>query len=91
MYLLITYDISNDKRRNKIDKLLSSYGTRVNYSVFELEIKAHIYSDLEFKLSKLMHKDDSVRLYRFTKTTIQDSVELGEHRSNPFEKEVSYV
>jgi CRISPR-associated protein Cas2 len=91
MYILITYDISNDKRRNKIDKLLSSYGMRVNYSVFELDIKPHKLSEIEFTLSKLMHKDDSVRLYRFTKSTIQDSIELGNNRANPFEKESAYV
>jgi CRISPR-associated protein Cas1 len=38
MYLLVTYDIVSDKRRRKVDKLLSEYGFRVNYSVFELEI-----------------------------------------------------
>jgi CRISPR-associated protein Cas2 len=91
MYILITYDISNDKRRNKIDKLLSSYGVRVNFSVFELDIKPHILKELEFTLSKLMHKDDSVRLYKFTKATVQDSIELGETRTNPFEKESAYV
>ena len=91
MYLLITYDISSDKRRNKIDKLLSSYGTRVNYSVFELDIKTHQFADIKLKLSKLMHKDDSIRLYRFTKSTIQESLELGEHHTDPFEKESSYV
>ena len=91
MYLLITYDISSDKRRNKVDKFLSSYGTRVNYSVFELDIKAHEFSNIKFTLSKLMHEDDSVRLYRFTKTTMQESLELGVHRTDPFEKESAYV
>jgi CRISPR-associated protein Cas2 len=56
MYLLVTYDIVSDKRRRKVDKLLSEYGFRVNYSVFELEIgkKADQYNRLKkrFKDSK---------------------------------------
>ncbi|MDP3381587.1 MAG: CRISPR-associated endonuclease Cas2 [bacterium] len=38
MYLAITYDISNNKARSKIVKILTSYGFRVQKSVFEVEI-----------------------------------------------------
>lgn len=34
-FIVIAYDISNTRRRNKIVKLLSEYGRRVNLSVFE--------------------------------------------------------
>ena len=34
-FYLISYDISNDKRRLKVMKALEDYGTRVQYSVFE--------------------------------------------------------
>ncbi|OIP31774.1 MAG: CRISPR-associated endonuclease Cas2, partial [Deltaproteobacteria bacterium CG2_30_43_15] len=34
-YLVVAYDIADDKRRNKICDILSAYGQRVNYSVFE--------------------------------------------------------
>jgi len=91
MYLLITYDISSDKRRNKIDKLLSSYGKRVNYSVFELDIKSHIYETLKVKLTELIGKHDSVRLYRLDKTALENAIELGQNRQDPFELDASYV
>jgi CRISPR-associated protein Cas2 len=91
MYLLITYDISNDKRRNKIDKLLSSYGHRVNYSVFELEVKSHLYKKIKTKLTELIGKYDSIRIYKLDKTALQRAIELGENRSDPFELESSYV
>lgn len=32
---IIAYDIVDDKRRNKISKILEKYGSRVNFSVFE--------------------------------------------------------
>lgn len=91
MYLLITYDISSDKRRNKIDKLLSSYGHRVNYSVFELDVKSHIHNTIKTKLTQLIGKYDSIRIYRLDKTALENAVELGANRQNPFELDVSYV
>ena len=91
MHLLITYDIVSDKRRRKIDKLLSEYGFRVNYSVFELEITPQVYRILRQKLQELMQKRDSVRIYRQSRETIQKSEELNPVLSHPFAMEESYV
>ncbi len=91
MYLLVTYDIVSDKRRRKIDKLLSEYGFRVNYSVFELQIDPPVYRTLRQKLQELMQKRDSIRFYRHTKETIRKSEELNPSLSHPFATEESYV
>ncbi|MCI0519010.1 MAG: CRISPR-associated endonuclease Cas2 [Chloroflexi bacterium] len=34
-FILIVYDISSDKRRNRLHETLLNYGTPVQYSVFE--------------------------------------------------------
>ncbi len=34
-FVLVTYDISKDKRRTKLHNVLLDYGTPVQYSVFE--------------------------------------------------------
>ena len=34
-FYVVTYDISDDKRRSQVVKLLEGNGTRMNYSVFE--------------------------------------------------------
>lgn len=34
-FILVTYDISNDRRRTKLHNALLNYGTPVQYSVFE--------------------------------------------------------
>ncbi|NMG82782.1 MAG: CRISPR-associated endonuclease Cas2 [Methanosarcinales archaeon] len=39
-YVVISYDISDDKKRNKVANMLLDYGTRVQYSVFECLIDA---------------------------------------------------
>ena len=91
MYLLITYDITNDKKRRKIDKILSSYGVRVNYSVFEVEIRRHVLPTLKEKLVAQMDERDSVRLYFLNKTAIESAEELNPKRGDPFSMEESYV
>ena len=65
MLILISYDIENDKTRTKLAKRLLDFGPRVQFSVFEADVK-------EAELSKLQHVcaatdlkgDDSIRLYR---------------------------
>ena len=34
-FVLVVYDISNDRRRTKLHNLLLDYGSPVQYSVFE--------------------------------------------------------
>lgn len=64
MYL-ISYDIENDRVRNKIAKELENYGARVQYSVFECRISEKIYKELYAKLLELMNdeKSGNIRIY----------------------------
>ncbi len=87
----ITYDITSNKKRRKIDKLLSSYGDRVNFSVFEVECKKSEFEPLQEKLKSYMDKTDSVRIYLIDKTTLKTALELNPKREHPFEREVMYV
>ena len=34
-FVVIAYDIANDKTRNRVSKLIERYGIRINLSVFE--------------------------------------------------------
>lgn len=51
-YFLVIYDISNDKRRNKISKVLEGYGKRVQYSAFECFLNSTKYNKLLRDLGK---------------------------------------
>jgi len=90
MYILITYDIADTKNRTKLATLLEGYGLRVNYSVFELDIGKKELDVLKGCMQKLSGKEDSIRVYRFSKETVEKSMELLE-RSVPFEKASGYV
>ncbi|KIR01322.1 CRISPR-associated protein Cas2 [Lachnospiraceae bacterium TWA4] len=50
---LISYDVVNDRLRNKIAKKLEDYGIRVQYSVFECQLTNRQYKKLYAELISL--------------------------------------
>lgn len=64
MYV-VSYDITSDRRRNKIAKTLEGYGTRIQYSVFECRLTEKKYKEMYRKLMQLMtdEEDGSIRIY----------------------------
>ena len=68
--ILISYDISNDKKRTKFAKYLSKFGHRIQYSVFEIEnserILNNITADLNNKYLKIFDETDSVYVFRLS-------------------------
>lgn len=64
-YYVIVYDIIDDKRRNRIFKILKDYATHVQYSVFEAQIHPNALVELKYKLWSAMNaKEDSIFFYR---------------------------
>jgi len=73
-FILVTYDIQNDRRRTKIHKVLEGYGVAVQYSVFECFLSDEDYSTLRQRLRKLMDSKnplDSVRYYRLCRQCVE--------------------
>ena len=63
-FVLIVYDISNDRRRTKLHNLLLSYGTPVQYSVFECRLDQKNLTRLKKAAGRLIRKrTDNVRYY----------------------------
>lgn len=64
MYV-VSYDISSDKLRNKVAKILEGYGTRIQYSVFECRLDEQKYKELYGKLAKQTQNmtEGSIRFY----------------------------
>ena len=93
MKYVVTYDITNDKRRTKLSDLLGTYGNRVNYSVFEIELseakREKLLYDIELK--KLINKKyDSLRFYHLCENCVPKSFDIG-NREDPFEENTMYV
>ena len=65
IFVVVAYDIVSDRRRNMVVKVLKDYGVRVNYSVFECEIKRNFFPVLKEKLEAMIDKkQDSVLFYK---------------------------
>jgi CRISPR-associated protein Cas2 len=64
VFYLICYDIVDDSRRQRVSKLLETYGLRVQKSVFEVILEDWKYEKLEQRLLKLLHPtEDQLRFY----------------------------
>lgn len=63
-FLLVSYDISNDKRRRKVMKAMEDFGTRVQYSVFECRLSPDEINKLKKRLKPLVRiGEDTIRFY----------------------------
>lgn len=65
MFVLVAYDVSSTRRRNRVAKALSNYGERVNLSVFECEFKkAETLQTLKQEIKgTIKPKKDHIRYY----------------------------
>lgn len=64
MFYLVSYDVVDDKRRNKLAKKLKDYGKRVQYSVFECLLNEEKIKELEKAILPFFNQDeDSIRIY----------------------------
>ncbi|RMF87586.1 MAG: CRISPR-associated endonuclease Cas2, partial [Nitrospinota bacterium] len=54
MYVVVSYDITDDKRRNRIHKALKNYGERVQFSVFECNLSPEQVMRMQHSLKKII-------------------------------------
>ena len=63
-FIVISYDISDDKRRTKAAKTLEDFGTRVKYSVFECRLLPAEFDKLKKRLKPFVREaQDTIRFY----------------------------
>lgn len=63
-FIIVSYDISDDKRRTKIHKALKAYGQWTQYSIFECNLTKTEYAKLRARLDPLIDiNNDSIRFY----------------------------
>lgn len=68
--VIISYDISDDKKRTRFSKYLEKYGHRIQYSVFEIEnsdrILKNIMTDIDNKFMRMFSQEDSVYIFNLS-------------------------
>ena len=62
-FVVIAYDIENDKKRRSVVKLLQPWGVRVNKSVFECFVSDTELVKIKVKLKKIIKKWEDVILF----------------------------
>ncbi|ASM40108.1 CRISPR-associated endonuclease Cas2 [Campylobacter sp. RM12327] len=89
MYIILFYDISNSEEKeknnsNRVRKLVEKYIPRVQFSVYEGEIRESDYKKLTAHLKKLIHaKFDSIIIYKFDKQSYTKREVIGIDKNEP--------
>lgn len=68
--IIISYDISDTKKRNRFHKYIQKFGHRLQYSVYEIEnserILKNIIADLQNRFLKTFDETDSVYIFKLS-------------------------
>lgn len=62
-FYLVSYDVTNDKRRNRVVKCLLGYGERVQYSVFCCQLSARELLQLSEDLKECLNEKEDQALF----------------------------
>lgn len=64
MFIIVSYDITDDRLRNKLYETLKDYGNPVQYSIFECNLNKNQFFDMKKKTDEFIKsKKDSIRYY----------------------------
>jgi CRISPR-associated protein Cas2 len=68
---VIAYDISDDRRRTQVHRLLCGYGDWTQYSLFECWLTKQHLVELRAKLRNVLGSGDSLRFYPLCKGCVE--------------------
>ena len=64
VFVLIIYDIVDNKKRIKLSKYLQGYGFRIQKSAFEALLRVDKYNKMISGLENYVTDDDNIRVYK---------------------------
>ena len=91
-YVVVFFDISDSKKYRSLVKILKSYGSRIQKSVFEAQLKRSQIKELLESIEKLMsleksfNESDNVRIYKISGGC--DVTVFGVYESNILEENI---
>lgn len=91
LFVVVIYDISNDRRRTRLHKILKNYGTPVQYSAFECLLEHSELKRMKKEISKALRpKSDHLRYY-YICDACKDKIQVIGRTEVTEEKEVIVV
>lgn len=86
MFIIISYDIVDDKKRTRVCNILKDYGRRVQYSVFECELSEKVFDEMIKKVKRQINeKEDSLIVFSLCEACKKKIILFGVRKS--FEKD----
>ncbi|MBF2066220.1 MAG: CRISPR-associated endonuclease Cas2 [Calothrix sp. C42_A2020_038] len=85
LFYLVIYDLPDNKcanrRRTKLHKMLTGYGTWTQYSVFECFLNAVQFAKLKVQIETLIKPtEDSVRIYVLDAGSVRKTITYGSEK-----------
>jgi len=78
MFHIVAYDISNDRVRTRIHKLLERYGTWTQFSMFECFLSRKQSVKLVAEIKDLLQEHEAhVRIYTLSSDDVQRTITIG--------------
>ena len=78
MDYIVSYDIPNDKRRNKVAKILLDFGVRVQYSVFEANLTDELFHTMRERLLNIIDEEfDNLVIYKLCNACVAKKESFG--------------
>jgi len=92
MFWIVCYDITDDKRRTKVVKIMESYGMRAQYSVFECDMSDRQQMRMKAQLEKVIDpEEDDIRFYPLNQADIKRVRTLGKKAQLNFLKDAEII
>lgn len=93
-HYLITYDITDDRRRRMIVKLLMNYAYRIQFSIFEFTATESIAQKIYEKVKRIIEEnEDSVSIYELCSEDWNKRIRLGVNKEeiNIYEQSAAII
>jgi len=92
MFVVVSYDIVEGKKRNKMSNLLKDYGIRVQHSVFECDLEGKYLEQLIREALQCMDpEEDSLKIYSLCQGCRSKIESYGRKRGVEEEREVMVI
>lgn len=62
-FIVVAYDVADDRRRSHVVKLLEKVGVRINFSVFECLLTDTQFTKLQYEISKKIKAKKDIVVY----------------------------
>lgn len=78
MQYVICYDISDDRRRDRVVSTLKDYGQRVEYSVFVANLDEELGAEMRERVKALLEPEDRAHVFVLCEACVKRTLTFGE-------------